>query len=114
MVDILPTVAGLVNIPYRNNALGRDLLAQQRRAGGRDNAAFIIDRHDHWIGVVKQQHFARHRLDATRPELVWADFTAPVPATMTAPSEDYQKIANAFYETSRYLLLNNKKSAAGK
>ncbi len=114
MVDILPTVAGLVNIPYRNNALGRDLLAQQRRDGGRDNAAFIIDRHDHWIGVVKQQHFARHRLDATRPELVWADFTAPVPATMTAPSEDFQKIANAFYETSRYLLLNNKKSAAEK
>ena len=57
---------------------------------------------------------ARHRLDATRPELVWADFTAPVPATMTAPSEDYQKIANAFYETSRYLLLNNKKGATEK
>ena len=114
MVDILPTVAGLVNIPYRNNALGRDLLAQQRRDGGRDNAAFIIDRHDHWVGVVKQQHFARHRLDETHPELVWADFNSPTPATMTAPPEDYQKLANAFYETSRYLLLNNKKSAAEK
>jgi phosphoglycerol transferase MdoB-like AlkP superfamily enzyme len=112
MVDILPTVAGLANIPYRNHALGRDLLRQQERDQGRDNAAFIIDRHDNWVGVVKQQHFARHRIGGARPELVWADFNAPVPATLTPPAENYQELADAFYETSRYLLLNNKKPAA--
>ena len=109
MVDILPTLAGIANIPYRNQAMGRDLLRQQQVDGGASNVAFIIDRHDKWIGVVKQQHFARHRLDATRPELVWADFGAPVPAILPAPPEDYQNLANAFYETSRYLLLHNPK-----
>jgi len=114
MVDILPTLAGLVNIPYRNSTLGRDLLRQQQIDGGASNAAFIIDRHENVIGLVKQRHFARHRLDESHPELVWADFTTQPPATPSAPAEDYQNLANAFYETSRYLLLNNQKPAAEK
>ncbi len=114
MVDILPTLAGIVNIPYRNNALGRDLLRQVEIDGGRSNAAFIIDRHDKWIGLVKQQHFGRHRLDGTRPELVWADFNTPPPAGINAPVDDYRALANAFFETSRYLLLHNQKPEAGK
>ncbi len=112
MVDILPTLAGLVNIPYRNTTMGRDLLRQQQRDGGASNTAFIIDRHDNWIGMVKQQHFGRHRLDGTRPEVVWADFSAPPPpAGRPALDDNYRTLTNAFYETSRYLLLNNKKVA---
>ena len=114
MVDILPTLAGIVNIPYRNSAMGRDLLRQQQIDGGASNAAFIIDRHENVIGLVKQQHFARHRLDESHPELVWADFKTPVPAPPGASPDDYQTLANAFYETSRYLLLNNQKPDAKK
>ena len=114
MVDILPTLAGLVNIPYRNSTMGRDLLRQQQLDGGASNAAFIIDRHENVIGLVKQRHFARHRLDESHPELVWADFNAPPPAMPNSPNEDYHQLADAFYETSRYLLLNNKKPAAEK
>ena len=114
MVDILPTLAGMVNIPYRNNTLGRDLLRQQQLDGGRSNAAFIIDRHDKWIGLIARQHFGQHRLDGTRPELVWADFSAPPPGATNAPRDDYHTQANAFYETARYMLLNNKKAAAEK
>jgi len=114
MVDILPTLAGVVNIPYRNHAMGRDLLRQQQIDGGASNVAFIIDRHDKWVGVVKQQHFARHRLDGTKPELVWADFGAPPRTPPSVPREDYHTLTNAFYETSRYLLLNNPKPVAEK
>ncbi|MBI4625233.1 MAG: LTA synthase family protein [Verrucomicrobia bacterium] len=114
MVDILPTLAGIVNIPYRNTAMGRDLLRRQQLDGGTGNAAFIIDRHDNWIGLVKQQHFGRHRLDGTRPEVVWADFNAPAPGGINAPRDDHRALANAFYETARYMLLNNKKADAEK
>ena len=114
MVDILPTLAGLVNIPYRNAALGRDLLAQQRVDGGQSNAGFIIDRHDKWIGLIKGRHYARHHLDGTRPELVWADFSSPPPAPLTAPKENYHALADAFHETARYMLLNNPKTDAEK
>ena len=34
MVDVLPTIAGLAGIAYRNHALGRDLLRQQAIDGG--------------------------------------------------------------------------------
>jgi glucan phosphoethanolaminetransferase (alkaline phosphatase superfamily) len=114
MVDILPTLAGLVNIPYRNNALGRDLLWQQQRDGGASNAAFIIDRHDRWVGLIQGQHFGHHRLDGTRPELAWADFRLPPPAAATVPRDDYPTLTNAFFETARYLLLHNQKLAAEK
>lgn len=113
MVDILPTLAGLLNVPYRNSTMGRDLLRQQQIDGGASNAAFIIDRHENVIGLVKQQQFARHRLDESHPELVWADFNSPAPASPVAPRDD-QTPVNAFYETSRYLLLNNKKPEAKK
>lgn len=112
MVDILPTLAGLVNIPYRNRTLGRDLLRQQEVDGGASNAAFIIDRHENLIGVVRQPYFGRHRLDGTRPQVVWADFNTPAPAAMQAPDGRYETVANAFYETSRYLLLRNQKPDA--
>lgn len=109
MVDILPTVAGLANISYRNTTLGRDLVRQQQLDGGASNAAFIIDRPANLIGLVKQSFFGRHRLDGSRPELVWADFNAKPAANQSPPSEDYVTLAKAFYETSRYLLLNNSK-----
>ncbi|MSU49392.1 MAG: alkaline phosphatase family protein [Opitutus sp.] len=114
MVDILPTLAGMVNIPYRNNAMGRDLMLQQQLDGGASNVAFIIDRHDKWIGAVKQQNFGRHRLDGTRPELVWADFSVPPAGARNAPGDDYPALANAFFETARYLLLHNQKTDAEK
>jgi phosphoglycerol transferase MdoB-like AlkP superfamily enzyme len=112
MVDILPTLAGILNVPYRNRTLGRDLLRQQQIDGGASNAAFIIDRHENVIGVVKQPYFARHRLDGSHPQLVWADFNTPGPTSPGASRDDYQTLANAFYETSRYLLWNNRKPAA--
>jgi phosphoglycerol transferase MdoB-like AlkP superfamily enzyme len=111
MVDILPTLAGIVNIPYRNTTLGRDLLRQQELDGGASNAAFIIDRHENLIGVVKQSHFERHHLDGTHAELVWADFNTPPPATIAASHGAYTTLADAFYQTSHYLLLNNAKAA---
>jgi hypothetical protein len=44
--------------------------------------------------------------------MVWADFAAPPPAGEGAPDHaDHQVQANAFHETARYLLLNNKKPA---
>ena len=111
MVDILPTLAGIVNIPYRNNTLGRDLLHQQKVDAGASNVAFIIDRHDQWIGVVAGHYFGRHRLDGSQPIRVWADFKAPPSAAGSAPPLDFHSATNAFYETSRYLLLNNKKAS---
>ncbi|MFO1449254.1 MAG: LTA synthase family protein [Opitutaceae bacterium] len=112
MVDILPTVAGIAGISYRNTTLGRDLVQRMTIDGGASNVAFIIDRHDQWIGIVKQRHFARHGIDGTNPEVLWADFREPARIGSPPPDENYHDLVNAFYETSRYLLLHNRKPSS--
>ncbi len=112
MVDLLPTAAGLAGIPYRNTAMGRDLRQQHDRDGGRSNAAFMIDHHNKWLGVLRGQHFVQHqREDGSRRQRVWADFATPEPAGGGAETEDLHGVADAFLETARYLLLNNSKAA---
>ncbi|MEO6568932.1 MAG: sulfatase-like hydrolase/transferase [Opitutaceae bacterium] len=110
-VDVLPTIAGLANIAYRNTAFGRDLLRQQQVDGGASNQAFIIDHNDKTIGVVKQSYYGMERPRGGRHEVVWADFSAPAAPAGDAIAEDYRASANAFYETARYLLLNNPKQS---
>lgn len=111
MVDLLPTVAGLVGIPYRNNGLGRDLLRQQERDGGRSNAAFVIDHNTRSIGVIRGPYYGHHRRETGRGEIVWANFAAAPSPTPPAPelAADYQSLAQGFYETARFLLRHNRK-----
>lgn len=110
MVDVLPTIAGIVGIPYRNTTLGRDLLHQQQVDGGRSNVAFVVDHHSRSAGVIHGSYFGNHQRGGERNEVVWADFAQPAarPAT-PAQTAEYKPIAQAFYETARYLLLNNRK-----
>jgi phosphoglycerol transferase MdoB-like AlkP superfamily enzyme len=111
MVDVLPTVAGLLGVPYRNNSLGRDLLRQQEIDGGRSNAAFIIDQHSRSIGVIRGPYFGNHRRDGGRADMVWADFAAPAPAGAPPADTEHRALAEGFYETARYLLRHNRKPA---
>jgi phosphoglycerol transferase MdoB-like AlkP superfamily enzyme len=109
MVDVLPTIAGLAGISYRNRGLGRDLLRQQELDGGRSNVAFVVDQHNKSIGVIHGAYHGSHQREGGREDFVWADFAAPPPAGIAGRDPDYRTRAQAFYETARYLLLNNKK-----
>jgi phosphoglycerol transferase MdoB-like AlkP superfamily enzyme len=113
-VDILPTLAGVANVAYRTRTFGRDLLRQEEIDGGASNRAFIIDHNDKTIGMVQNQHYGIQHADG-RFELKWADFAAQPPATVgTRDSERiaYHTAANDFFETARFLLLNNHKTPA--
>ena len=116
MVDVLPTIAGMANLPYRNTTFGRDLLQQQRLDGGAGNMAFIIDHNDQTIGVLKRPYYGVQKPAGGRHDMVWADFGAAPHGrnVKDADRAEYQVQASAFYETARYMLLNNQKPAAGK
>jgi len=110
MVDLLPTVAGIVNLPYRNTGLGRDLLLQERIDGGRSNVAFIIDHNNKSLGVVNDSRYTSRRLGETGYESVWADFAVSQDLdTGRQPPAAHPSLIEGFFETSRYLLLTNKK-----
>ncbi len=105
-IDVLPTIAGLLQQPYTNSTLGRDLLDTSRK----ENAAFIIYHAPGWIGVVSDDYFYRKNIRFNKEELV------PVKnglQPLTKAKEDsikkhLSKLTSGMYETSRWMLLNNR------
>lgn len=108
-VDVLPTIAGIANIPYHNNTLGRDLLVNHAIDSGKNNRAFILDYNNKRMGILHQEFYYTAPMQGGKAVLSWAD---PLyPESRPAPSEaDYAWWSQAYYETARYLLLHNKKT----
>jgi phosphoglycerol transferase MdoB-like AlkP superfamily enzyme len=105
-IDILPTIAGMMQQPYLNTTLGRDLLDSNKK----ENAAFIIYHAPGWIGVVNDDYFFRKNIRFKKEELV------PVRNNLQPSSKTQQdsvkahlsKLTSAMYETARWMLINNK------
>lgn len=106
-IDILPTIAGLLNQPYANTTLGRDLL----RKGEGDDFAFIIHHDEGKIGMVNNDFYYILNLNLQRDTLVPVHFNE-----VALDAEAYKKTKEkmsvqtiAFYETARWMLLNNQR-----
>lgn len=115
-IDILPTIASLAKIPYTNNSLGRNLFdtvpaLQYKSVFPKGTYAFIIDHDVHTIGLVSNQYYYLKNLKTGKQELVSMTGNDPVPVNPSTDStKNYlQKLTDAYYETAKYLLLNNKK-----
>ncbi len=64
-IDVLPTIAGMVQQPYVNTTLGRDLLHQSKQ----NNYAFIIYHDEGRIGVVTDTYYFTKNLNFTEEHL---------------------------------------------
>ena len=105
-IDVLPTLAGLLQQPYKNTTLGRNLLDSSKR----EDAAFIIYHASGWIGVVNNDYFFRKNIRIKKEELVSVTSNK---LNLNKQQKDSVKahlseLTSAIYETSRWLLLNNK------
>ncbi|MGB4846241.1 MAG: LTA synthase family protein [Ferruginibacter sp.] len=105
-IDILPTIAGMMQQPYLNSTLGRDLLDPDKK----ENAAFIIYHAPGWIGVVNDDYFYRKNIRIKKEELVPARFNLPELSLQQQDSvkKHLSQLTSAMYETSRWMLINNK------
>ncbi|HRI24784.1 MAG TPA: sulfatase-like hydrolase/transferase [Ferruginibacter sp.] len=105
-IDILPTLAGMIQQPYLNSTLGRDLLDKDKK----ENAAFIIYHAPGWIGVVTDDYFYRKNIRIKKEELVPVRSEAPIlsPLQQDSVKKHLSQLTSAIYETSRWMLLNNK------
>ncbi len=106
-IDVLPTIAGLLQQPYINRTLGRDLLDPLKQ----EHAAFIIYHAPGWIGVVNNDYFFRKNIRIQKEELVPIKNNLP---PLSVAQEDsvkkhLSKLTSAMYETARWMLVNNKK-----
>ncbi len=112
-LDILPSLASLTGIAYRNNTLGRDLFdtSANDHPGDLRNCAFIFDPNNKNIGLLTDKYYLQRSL--VTGKLTAASITGNDPLDN---NEDWLRqkdsilnLVNGYYETSRYLLLNNKK-----
>lgn len=107
-IDIMPSAAGLLKIPYHNNSMGRNLFDT---ASSTEKYAFIIDHETKNIGLVDKQYFFTKNIKTGTVSLVSVtDNNLIVPSLKTDSIKDnLGKLTDAYYETSRYLLFNNKR-----
>ena len=107
-VDILPSVASMLKIPYRNNTFGRNLFDTVATSG---KYAFVIDHDIKSIGLVSDQYYYLKNLKSGEEDFVSMTGNEPVPANPQTDSikKTLSRFTDAYYETAKYLLLNNKK-----
>ena len=99
-IDVLPTVLGLIGVPYLNTALGRDLL--NLGPGGRHFSMIGFN------GVLDDEFYFRldpggPRLFRYRSEQGAEDLHERYPEEVA----EMQLLQEALYETSKYLLYHN-------
>lgn len=110
-IDILPTIAGICKISYHNTTLGRDLLNPERLAkdSGNSNIAFIADYDNRRIGIIKGDYYLSYGSNNSSPVTVESVVNNDKVMMNDSLRNEYKNITEAFYQTSRYLLMNNKK-----
>ncbi len=105
-IDVLPTIAGMLAQPYVNTTLGRDLLDPAKK----NNFAFITNTAGK-IGIVNDDFYFTKHLEFPEEELVPVRFNNPhyTKAQLDSAKKQMSTFTTAFFETARYMLMNNKK-----
>jgi len=107
-IDVLPTIAGMVQQPYVNTTLGRDLLQPTKQ----NNYAFIIYHDEGKIGVVTDSYYFTKNLNFLEEHL-YPIAGEELPYTFAQQDSIKKKltgVTTAIYETGRWMLMNNKES----
>jgi hypothetical protein len=103
----MPSVASLLKIPYQNNSMGQNLFD----TAALKNCAFIIDHDSKDIGLVNSQYYFIKNLKTAKTTFVSVTDNNPVKPSATTDSikNAMSRFTDAYYQTSRYLLFNNKR-----
>ena len=106
-IDLLPTIASLSGQHYTNTTLGRNLLSRSPEA----HYAFIIHHDEGRIGMVSDSFYFTKNLNFKQEELHFFKKET----NLSKGQEDSLKnkmseLTSAYYETAKWMLLNNKKN----
>lgn len=115
-IDLIPSVSSLAGISYSNTTLGRNLFDTVQNNVRFKNLAFLFDPEIKQIGMVTDEYSYVHDLLSGKIDFRSSKDNIPLPQTpeIMADKKALQDLSQAYYETARYLLLNNKKENASK
>ena len=115
-LDLLPSVSSLANVSFTNSTLGRNLFDTLSPDVRFKNNSFLFDPGIKSIGMVTDEYSYSHNLLSGKEEYYSSKDNLPLPKT---PEVEQDKkalkiLTEAYYETARYLLYNNKKESFSK
>jgi phosphoglycerol transferase MdoB-like AlkP superfamily enzyme len=104
-IDVLPTIAGMVHQPYLNTALGRDLLDPAKK----NNYAFVTNTSD-LIGMVTDSFYYTRNIYSNEEQLFSLHTSSSIftKEQLAIEKKRLGDFTTAYYETAKYLLMNNK------
>lgn len=110
LVDVYPTVAKLTGVPFRNYTLGTDLLDTTFT---RDRYAFVqyVKNMVWYTAVINENYLFELDLDTDETALydLKGDPLKNIQQQQPELSRDLENLTRGFYESTRYLMFNNKK-----
>jgi phosphoglycerol transferase MdoB-like AlkP superfamily enzyme len=106
-VDILPSIASIAKTSYSHNTLGRDLFDTAKD----NHYAFIIDHDLKTIGMINKEYYYLKNSKTGKEEMVSITGNEKIPVSPKTDSlkTKLNRLTDAWYETAKYLMLNNKK-----
>jgi phosphoglycerol transferase MdoB-like AlkP superfamily enzyme len=112
-IDIMPSIAWLANLPVNNTTLGRNFFSNPviKDSNDASNHAFILDPFQNLIGLVAEKYYYEYNL-GTKKEAVYSLLhNNPLQSGEPNPVQlnEFRNLTLGYYETSRYMLFNNKK-----
>jgi phosphoglycerol transferase MdoB-like AlkP superfamily enzyme len=112
-VDVLPTLAGLCHIPYKNTTLGRDLLDTARYSDDKE-LAFIYNPDQESISIIHNGYVYRLLQKTGQEQMASVLNNDPVPDTVMngAVKKEMRRLTEGIFETAKYMILKNKKDTA--
>ncbi len=104
-IDVLPTIAGMLQQPYVNTTLGRDLLHRNKQ----NNYAFIIHHDEGRIGIVTDSCYFIKNLNFPEEQLFsLSGGKLPYDHRRDSIKLKLNEVTTAMFETARWMLMNNK------
>lgn len=108
--DVLPSIASILKIPYRNTTLGRNLFDTVTNGLSPYPAgAFLFDPEERKIGMMTNEYYYSRSLLTGNENFVSSKNNEPLPLTAGGDKKLLQDLTIAYYETAKYMILNNKK-----
>jgi phosphoglycerol transferase MdoB-like AlkP superfamily enzyme len=104
--DVLPSIAGIANIAYTNSTLGRDVVSKKDD----NHFAFTIAHDEGRLGLITDQYYFTKNLNFEKENLQFFPWSARFDQRQKdSITRKASSITSGLYETSKYMLLHNKK-----
>jgi phosphoglycerol transferase MdoB-like AlkP superfamily enzyme len=105
-IDVLPTIASLTGQAYTNTTLGRNILGTENKP----HCAFTIQHDEGRIGIITDSFYYTKNLNFNHEELhPLIPGIAVSKSAEAALRQELSQLTTAYYETAKWMLVNNKK-----